>query len=222
MEMMSMDVESKIEEIIKNNTPQQDDYIVVEEKPKMTEQDALKIKEEAQSKAIVDAVVNSPANLINLKISQQTNKLIDEDENIKGKIKKVAQGSIKSQVGEVQADNIKKDKQNLFEKHKEDVNSMGLTVDSTKDKQFFATTGYTIWWYLFFITIGIFIIQPLTVLLNISKSLSYKIIKSENINGETKQIVETKKYGGFAIAFAVVFYILYLALLSFTIYKIVA
>lgn len=181
-----------------------------EEFENLTEEQKYRIQKEAQAKVVIDEIKENPKALINTNISQRTLNLINDDE-FEEELNEVARGNVKRVIDENKGQNRKDDNSNFYLGREDSIKSLGGDESTPVHRQVTIHIIYTIWWYLFMASFGLFLVAPLKVLLNWAHSLSPEITVSRQHKGEviTEKI---KKLHWLPAIFCLLFYSLYVFL----------
>lgn len=171
------------EQIAKTNKNTQSSH---DFEPKMTQE---------QANAIVN-VAKDPNEFINVKLSQKTNDLIENDVVVSQQFTELAKDTVQQSIETFTAKNKKQSKKNFFELNEKDVISLGGDKTSTKGQQLSIVLIKRFFWILFMSTLGIYYIAPMSVSVELFQGISFKNVeKLEYANGkDTKTAWVVKRH----------------------------
>lgn len=175
----------------------------------LTEEQKYRIEKEAQAKTVFNNATENPKALINASISQRSLDLINGEE-FKDEVDEVARGNVKRVINNNKGQNRKDDNSNFYLGREGPIEALGGDDKTSVDRQITMYAIYTIWWYLFMISFGLFLVAPLKVLMNWAQALSPEIITSIEEGGQTRT-EKIKKLHWLPGIFCFIFYLAYLA-----------
>lgn len=205
LEKTLKDLEAKYEA---QNKPVEEDIEISDKKSEVNENIQPKQSSEhkmtqEQATAVMNVAKNTD-DFVNLKISSEINKVIEEDKDVNKQVKDIAKSTVTTSIETLDTKNKKQEKRNYFDLNERDIVPLGADRTSPKAQQMTIVSVRRIFWVIFMATLGLYLI-PSTVLIELFQNLTYRKVEEQVVSGEKKMVISKYKLGPIGIVAGCIF-----------------